>query len=61
MSVTLGFTQVVTAGGGGVNEKWTQIRAEKLGVPVHRARQSEAAFGTALLAKSGTTIAQKSA
>ena len=53
--------QVVTAGGGGVNEKWTQMRAEKLGVPVHRARQSEAAYGSALLARSGVNLAAVSA
>lgn len=30
-------TKVWTAGGGAVNEKWTQIRAKVLGVPVQPA------------------------
>lgn len=53
--------QVVTAGGGGVNDKWTQMRAEKLGVPVQRAAQSEAAYGSALLAMRGEGLASASA
>ena len=34
-----------------MNDKWTQIRAAKLGVPVQRAAQGQAAFGSALLAR----------
>ena len=44
-----------------MNEKWTQMRAEKLGVPVQRAAQSEAAYGSALLAMRGESLASASA
>lgn len=60
MTSHLLFAKVVTAGGGGVNDKWTQMRAEKLGVPVRRATQSEAAYGTALLARGGRSLVSKS-
>jgi sugar (pentulose or hexulose) kinase len=52
----LGATQVeevFTAGGGAKNEKWTKIRERVLGLPVSRAKQTEAAFGAALLALKG--------
>lgn len=42
--------RVFTAGGGAVNEAWRRIRERELGVPVHRARHTEAAYGAALLA-----------
>ncbi|XP_058756775.1 D-ribulose kinase-like [Vicia villosa] len=45
--------QVFTAGGGANNEKWTKIRERVLGLPVSRANQTEAAYGTALLAIKG--------
>ena len=45
--------QVFTAGGGAKNEKWTKIRERVLGLPVSRANQTEAAYGTALLAIKG--------
>ncbi|CAJ2679361.1 unnamed protein product [Trifolium pratense] len=45
--------QVFTAGGGAKNEKWTKIRERVLGLPVSRADQTEAAYGTALLAIKG--------
>ncbi|GMH43604.1 hypothetical protein BSKO_11526 [Bryopsis sp. KO-2023] len=45
--------RVVTAGGGAVNSKWTEIRSKKLGVPVEAAENGEAAYGAALLAKQG--------
>ena len=48
------WEQVMTAGGGGVNDKWTDIRAAKLGVPVKRAAQWQAAYGSALLARGST-------
>jgi xylulokinase len=44
-------TQVLTAGGGSKNPQWQAIRARFLNIPVHPALQSEAAFGSALLAK----------
>lgn len=43
-------TRVYSAGGGAVNEAWRQIRERRLGVPVCRAVQTEAAYGVALLA-----------
>jgi sugar (pentulose or hexulose) kinase len=47
------LTEVVTAGGGAVNPKWTALRAAALGVPVRAARQGEASYGAALLARQG--------
>jgi sugar (pentulose or hexulose) kinase len=47
------LTEVVTAGGGAVNAKWTAMRAAALGVPVRRAAQGEASYGAALLARQG--------
>ncbi len=44
-------TQVYTAGGGAKNENWTKIRQHYLQVPVKVSSQTEAAYGTALLAK----------
>ncbi len=44
--------QVYTAGGGAANPTWTAIRARQLGVPVMPADQTDAAYGTALLARS---------
>ncbi len=45
--------QVLTVGGGAGNEAWTRIRANRLGVPVASAAETEAAYGTALLALRG--------
>jgi sugar (pentulose or hexulose) kinase len=45
--------QIFTAGGGSQNQAWTAIRSRRLGVPVLTARQTEASFGSALLAKQG--------
>ena len=44
------LTGVYTAGGGANNATWSQIRQRHLKVPVLSARQTEAAYGTALLA-----------
>jgi len=44
--------RVFSSGGGAVNEAWRQIREHRLGIPVLRATQSEAAFGAALIARS---------
>lgn len=44
--------QVYTAGGGATNPAWTAIRSRQLGVPVMASAQTEAAYGTALLARS---------
>ena len=45
------LTQVYTAGGGAKNLIWQRIRERYLGVPVCSSRYTEAAYGTALLAK----------
>jgi sugar (pentulose or hexulose) kinase len=45
--------RVLTVGGGARNPAWTRIRAGRLGVPVLVAEQTEAAYGTALLARAG--------
>ena len=41
---------VCSIGGGAYNRAWQYIREQKIGVPVQRARQQEAAAGAALLA-----------
>lgn len=43
--------RVLTVGGGAQNPAWTRIRARLLGVPVTVAGATEAAYGTALLAR----------
>ena len=43
--------RVFTSGGGAVNEAWRQIRQHRLGIPVTRAAQTDAAYGAALLAR----------
>ena len=45
------LTQVYTAGGGAKNNTWQKIRQRCLQVPVMSANNTEAAYGTALLAK----------
>ena len=47
------LTQVYSAGGGAQNPVWTAIRARHLSVPVLTSAQTEAAYGTALLARNG--------
>jgi len=42
---------VLTVGGGAKNAAWTQIREQRLAVPVTSAAHQEAAFGAALLAR----------
>lgn len=44
------LTCVYTAGGGAENEPWMRVRSRLLGVPVVRSVETEAAYGTALLA-----------
>lgn len=46
------LTQVYTAGGGAKNAVWTKIRQRYLQVPVMISPHTEAAYGSALLAKS---------
>jgi sugar (pentulose or hexulose) kinase len=45
--------RVLSVGGGARNEPWTRIRGRALGVPVSMAAETEAAYGTALLALHG--------
>ncbi|MDH5485144.1 MAG: FGGY-family carbohydrate kinase [Gammaproteobacteria bacterium] len=45
--------RVFTAGGGSKNQPWRQIRSRRLGVSVLTAKQVDACFGAALLAKQG--------
>lgn len=45
------LSQVYTAGGGAQNEAWTKVRSRYLDVPVFPSAQTEAAYGTALLAR----------
>jgi D-ribulokinase len=45
--------RVYTAGGGAANDTWTAIRKRYLQVPVVRSDNTEAAYGTALLAMRG--------
>lgn len=51
---TNSLTKVYTAGGGANNAAWTRIRSHYLQVPVIASAQTEAAYGTALLAMQGT-------
>jgi sugar (pentulose or hexulose) kinase len=44
------LTQVYTSGGGANNYTWSQIRSKYLQVPVVSSEQTEAAYGTAILA-----------
>lgn len=44
-------SRVQTAGGGAVNTKWTAMRQAAIGVPVVRARNGDASYGAALLAR----------
>ncbi|KXZ44544.1 hypothetical protein GPECTOR_65g162 [Gonium pectorale] len=50
--------EVLTAGGGAANPKWTLIRQRLLGVPVRAAEQGEACYGAALLARQGVKAAR---
>jgi sugar (pentulose or hexulose) kinase len=47
--------RVYTAGGGAKNTTWTAIRSRQLQVPVTCSTQTDAAFGTALLALKGAS------
>lgn len=50
------LTHVYTAGGGAANDTWTVIRQRYLKVPVMASVNTEAAYGTALLAMGGLKI-----
>ena len=51
--------EVWTAGGGAQNPVWMELRARAIGVPVGAARQGEAAYGAAVLARSGWELLQQ--
>ncbi len=46
---------VCTVGGGATNPAWTRLRARQLDIPLLSARHQEAAYGAALLARTGYT------
>ena len=46
---------VRTVGGGTQNAVWTRLRGRRLGVPTKSPASSEAAYGTALLARRGVS------
>ena len=48
--------RVESAGGGAENPAWRRIRQRLLGVPVARAAHTEAAYGSALLARDGLSL-----
>ncbi len=50
------LTQVTSAGGGAQNAAWRRIRENLLGVPVSRAKHTEAAYGAARLAREGSGV-----
>ena len=50
------LTRVYTAGGGAANDTWTDIRRRHLGVPMIEPKNSEAAYGSALLAMAGSMV-----
>jgi len=49
-------TRVLSTGGGAANPVYQRIRARRLGLPVAAARQQEAAYGAALLARDGVSL-----
>jgi sugar (pentulose or hexulose) kinase len=49
---------VYSAGGGAKNPIWQKIRQRLLGVEVQVSPQSQAAYGSALLAKNGLGLAK---
>jgi len=52
--------QIMTSGGGSVNDTWRAMRQQYLGLRVLRSPQTEASFGSALLALSGLKAYKKS-
>ena len=44
------LTHIYTAGGGAANSTWTAVRQRYLKVPIISSKNTEAAYGTALLA-----------
>lgn len=50
------ISRITSVGGGASNEIWATIRANKNGVPVIQAKQTEAAYGSALLGLHGSKL-----
>ena len=50
---------VITTGGGAVNNAWSTIREQLLGIPVVAAEHQEAAYGAALLARQSRRASKK--
>ena len=46
-------SKIYTTGGGANNDAWTTIRSLMLGSPIYESEQTDAAFGSALLARRG--------
>ncbi|MDX1811065.1 MAG: hypothetical protein R3240_03905, partial [Gammaproteobacteria bacterium] len=46
-------TRIITMGGGSRNENWRKIREHFCACPVINAKQSDAAYGSAMLARQG--------
>lgn len=51
--------EIFTVGGGSVNPAWQQIRKQKLGIPLSTPIHTEAAYGSALLARQGWLSVQQ--
>ncbi len=49
-------TRILSVGGGALNDTWTQIRARLLGVEIARPLHTEAAYGSALLARNAVAM-----
>jgi sugar (pentulose or hexulose) kinase len=47
-------SKIYTTGGGAVNEAWTAIRSLMISVPIEISKRTEAAYGSALLARQGS-------
>ena len=52
-------TKIYSTGGGTKNEAWNMIRSFLLNVPVEISKQTEAAYGSALLARTGSVNVSK--
>ena len=48
--------KIYTTGGGASNSAWTTIRSLILGAPITESQHTEAAYGSALLAKYGESL-----
>ena len=53
------LTNIITSGGGSSNTEWTKIRQNMIGTTVRTSEQTEASYGSALLAKQGIRNKQR--